>query len=228
MERIHEIGVELEDARAALKNVKDDLAGRPARPLELATMTALTEKIGNLERELAAEREQVERNRDSAAGVRRPDGDEQPTSRQRAGGAGIGARYADLFGAPKASGFKSGEDFFRALHRGATTGQFDPMLAPQASMGISVGSEGGFAVPEPVIAGWLDTGLESEIVRPRAQVFPMTTDMINLPGWSDTDHSAGLVAGFRSYWTAELASLAESSGKLRMVQITLVQDSAVN
>jgi HK97 family phage major capsid protein len=88
-----------------------------------------------------------------------------------------------------------------------------------ASMGEAVGSEGGFAVPDQFVSAWLDTGLESEVVRPRATVYPMTSESISIPAWDDSSHAANTIAGFRSYWQAELSALTESSGKLRAIQV---------
>jgi HK97 family phage major capsid protein len=50
-------------------------------------------------------------------------------------------------------------------------------------MGETVPSGGGFAVPEEFAAWLLDSSLESEIVRPRATVWPMKSDTIKVPGW---------------------------------------------
>ena len=61
-----------------------------------------------------------------------------------------------------------------------STGKFDPRLIQDVAS-ESVPSSGGFSVPEQFAAWLLDSSLESEIVRPRATVWPMTTSHIKSP-----------------------------------------------
>jgi HK97 family phage major capsid protein len=144
---------------------------------------------------------------------------------QHAGRAANGRSFASMFGAPTASAFANGEEFFAALHRLATSGVGDPrLLEVQAAGNEAVGAEGGFSVPRPLAATWLDQGLENEIVRPRATIFPVTEgDGTKIAGWDDGSHSSGSIAGFSSRWAAELSAETLSTGKLRMLELRLLK-----
>jgi HK97 family phage major capsid protein len=218
MTRLKELEVEREDKRDVIKAI---LAGaaqgkRSLTDAERERISSFTTELEALEGTIKAEHDALEWDRTSAPAVDWPDGETPPAVRATGPGPG-GRTYADLFGAPKASPFKSHTDFFAAVHGVAVNGLGNPALVPMAAMGGSVGSEGGFAVPAQLAASWLDVGLESEIVRPRATVYPMTTETIGIPGWDDNSHAAGSIAGFRAHWTAELGALTDSTGSLRKV-----------
>ena len=123
--------------------------------------------------------------------------------------------YADLFGSAqgKTGGFESREEFFRTVHSGLA----DPRL--QAAQFEGIPSSGGFAVPEQFAADLLDESLETEIVRPRADVQPMTSDTRKVAMWDSLDHSAVLYGGFTAQWLAEGGTIAEKTAKLRMITL---------
>jgi len=184
VERLRELEVDLEDKRAAAKAVLA-VAQRESRALtmeERARLSIVTEEIDGLESTIAAEKKQLEW--DGPRPWRGP-------SRQRAGRRGRAAACerarsgrAPLCGPVRLAegvGLQDGEEFFASLHNLSTRGIGDPRLTPMASMTEAVGGEGGFAVPSQVAEEWLDTGLESEVVRPRAQIFPMTSDTLKIP-----------------------------------------------
>jgi len=113
---------------------------------------------------------------------------------------------------PSNGGFRSMEEFFRLIH----SERHDPRLEGRA-MVEGIGSDGGFSVPDE-FAGWLlDKSLESEIVRPRAQVWPMISDTRKIPAWDGSDHSSNLFGGFVGYWLAEAGTATRTYGKLRQV-----------
>ena len=81
-----------------------------------------------------------------------------------------------------------------------------------------VGSAGGFSVPDPLAAQWLDESLQNEIIRPRATVWPMTSSSRTVPGWDGKDQSAGLLyGGFAMEFLAENAEATPQNGKLRSI-----------
>jgi HK97 family phage major capsid protein len=126
-----------------------------------------------------------------------------------------GRRYADLFGQPRTttagSSWKSVDEFFAVLGSGLA----DPRL--MAAMGETVGSSGGFLVPEQFTAELLDASLEDEIVRPRARVIPMTTETMKAPYWDNSDHSSGaLYGGITPRWLGESSALTEDTPKLAL------------
>lgn len=61
---------------------------------------------------------------------------------------------------------------------------------------------GGYLVPPQYAAKLLDTALESEIVRPRATVWPMTSSALQVPGKEITSHATS-ISGVIAYWIAE-------------------------
>ena len=94
------------------------------------------------------------------------------------------------------------------------------MMAYRASMETGLPSGGGFSVPEPLSAKWLDDALPDELIRPRAQIWPMTSGSRKVPGWDWSDMSAGAAfGGFTMAWTSELGTASKQTGKLRTVEL---------
>lgn len=81
-----------------------------------------------------------------------------------------------------------------------------------------VGSDGGLAVPEPVAAKWLDESLPNEIIRPRAQVWPMTSATRQAIGWDTKDLSGGdFFGGFAMEFLGEEGEGTKQKGKLHSI-----------
>jgi HK97 family phage major capsid protein len=90
----------------------------------------------------------------------------------------------------------------------------------RASMVEGVPSSGGFSVPEPLAAQWLDDSLEAEIIRPRAIVWPMEAAQRKVPGWDAADRTGGsLFGGFAMEFLAEEGTGAKQTGKLRLITL---------
>lgn len=97
----------------------------------------------------------------------------------------------------------------------------DEIRAFRASMNEGTPSAGGFSVPEPLAAQWLDESIESEIIRPRATVWPMESASRKVPGWDAADQTGGtLFGGFKMEFIAEEGTGNKQTGKLRMIQLT--------
>ncbi len=112
-------------------------------------------------------------------------------------------------------GFRDGDEFLDVLH----SGRYSEKLV-RASMNESVNSEGGFSVPEEFAAQWLDDSLESEIVRPRAQIWNMNAPTRKVPGWDGNDRSGGKThGGLEMQWLAEKATGTRQSAKMRMIEL---------
>lgn len=151
-----------------------------------------------------------------------PGGDVSVASQHRAG-APRGANYRALFGiaAGKAldkGGWKNFDEYLTTLHTGRADDRL--RLEIQASMGEGIPSGGGFAVPEEFSAWLLDTSLESEIVRPRATVWPMKSETKKVPGWDAKSHTAGLFGGLTGTWLAEGGTATEVFAKMRQILLT--------
>jgi hypothetical protein len=68
-----------------------------------------------------------------------------------------------------------------------------------------------------IFSGWLDSSLESEIVRPRADVRPMASSTASAPGWDDGNHSENLYGGFSGGWAEEGQDIILEETKMRMI-----------
>lgn len=96
----------------------------------------------------------------------------------------------------------------------------DAIRAFRASMLGGTPSTGGFSIPEPLAAKWLDDSLPSEIVRPRATVWPMESASRKVPGWDGADQSGGAYyGGFEMEFLAEEGTGNKQTGKLRSIQL---------
>lgn len=136
-----------------------------------------------------------------------------------------GRLYADMFPgvALDRGGFRDAEEFLASVHLGLS----DPRLVRahivggdiRATSTTTTGSGGGFSVPTEFFREWLDSSLEDEIVRPRADVRPMQSSEAVAPGWDDGNHSASLYGGFTGGWAAEGDDLDLEEPKLRQVKL---------
>lgn len=96
----------------------------------------------------------------------------------------------------------------------------EEIRAFRASMLEGVPATGGFSVPEPLAAQWLDDSIEGEIIRPRAQIWPMESATRKIPGWDAADQSGGtLFGGFKMEFLAEEGEGNKQAGKLRVIQL---------
>jgi len=90
----------------------------------------------------------------------------------------------------------------------------------RAQMIEGISSSGGFAVPDPVSAKWLDDSLPDEIIRPLAQVWPMTSATRKVPGWDGPDQSGGeYYGGFQMEMLSETSTGTKQTGKLRLITL---------
>ncbi len=90
----------------------------------------------------------------------------------------------------------------------------------RASMVSAPPSAGGFSIPEPLAAKWLDDSVEAEIIRPRATVWPMESASRKVPGWDCSDQSATVFGGFAMEWLGEEGEGNKQTGKLRAIELT--------
>lgn len=95
----------------------------------------------------------------------------------------------------------------------------DDVKAFRASMVEGVPSSGGFSVPEPLAAKWLDDSLPNEIIRPRATVWPMESESRKVPGWDGADQSSNFFGGFAMEFLAEEGTGSKQTGKLRLITL---------
>jgi HK97 family phage major capsid protein len=65
----------------------------------------------------------------------------------------------------------------------------------------------------------MDSSLESEIVRPRAVVYPMQTNDRKIPAWDGSDHTDSLFGGFTGTWMGENETQTVQTGTLRLITL---------
>lgn len=131
-------------------------------------------------------------------------------------GRGGKKRYSELFGdalAADTGGFQSWAEFCDVVAHGLA----DSRLKIGSTQLGGQGSSGGFAVPSGFSRMFLDSSLETEVVRPRAKVYPMVTDDLRIPGFDSSDSSSTTFGGFDVGWQAEGATATRSTGKIRAV-----------
>lgn len=131
---------------------------------------------------------------------------------------GKGRTYAQMFPDVRSSmeGWSSSEEFFAAIH----AGQHHPNLVPMAVHTGAVPSEGGYSVPVETVSGMLDASLENEIVRPRADVTPMTSATKRIWGFdASTASGSSLFGGFTGTWASEGGTLTAQTAKTRKIEL---------
>ena len=95
----------------------------------------------------------------------------------------------------------------------------DEIRAFRASMLEGTPSAGGFSVPEPLAAQWLDDSIENEIVRPRATVWAMESASRKVVGWDALNQSSVLFGGFAMEFLDEAGTGNKQTGKLRAIEL---------
>jgi HK97 family phage major capsid protein len=131
-----------------------------------------------------------------------------------------GRDYCSMFRIPRAQlrrdGFKNFNDYLTVF----SSGKYDERLNIRATASESVPSDGGFSTMPEMFAAWiLDASLESEIVRPRATVWPMKSESLKVPGWDSGTHSSSLFGGLTGTWLAELGAATEVFAKMRQINL---------
>ena len=80
-------------------------------------------------------------------------------------------------------------------------------------------SDGGFAVPTQFAAEIFDVALESEIVRPKATIHPMTSNEKKIPATVIGDHSSNVYGGVVAYWKGEGQDLTSAEPSYRSLTL---------
>ncbi len=108
------------------------------------------------------------------------------------------------------------------------------------ALGEASGATGGFFVPIEFKPELLKLVIESQLVRPRASVFPMATDTMWIPRIVDTSHVTGIHGGAGGTWTVEATTISQKDPTAGQIQLIakkfsdyvlvsneLIQDSAI-
>lgn len=135
---------------------------------------------------------------------------------------GTGMSYRSLFYPREAQpslsrgGFENVGEFLQVVN----SERFDPRLAELRFQQGGVGALGGFSVPEEFGAWFLDSSIEDEIIRPRANVHPMQSNVKHVPAWDSLDQTGGaLYGGIQGQWLAELEQMNEQTAQIRSMTL---------
>lgn len=119
--------------------------------------------------------------------------------------------------------FDSNRDFLSSIyHRNGTEdalGKRAKLEAIRNAFGSTVGSDGGFLIPESLRSELLRVALETAVVRPRARVVPMETLTVPFPTIDATSHASNVYGGVTAAWTEESGQLSDSSAKFGRVKL---------
>ncbi len=98
--------------------------------------------------------------------------------------------------------------------------RFDPRLKELRFQQQDIGQMGGFSVPSEYAAWLLDTSLEDEVIRPRAQVHAMESNVRHVPAWDSLDQTGGnLFGGIQGQWLAELEQMDAQTALMRSMTL---------
>ena len=109
-------------------------------------------------------------------------------------------------------GFTGLSDFLKTVAKAP----FDTRLK---ALTEGVPSEGGFAVPTQMANLILEEAIEGSVIRPRARIFPMTTETLKIPRLADTSHVSHLFGGIIAYWIGEGVDKQEVTPEFRQLEL---------
>ena len=192
--------------------------GRQPNEEELKAIDEANGAARRLEQEITSEERKQEEESRNAVPV---DGSPFSYPQQTQTNKGTGPEYRSVFGLPQVldnAGFRSFGEYLQSIESGRMDSRLQK-LDTRNQMNVDTGAEGGFSVPVEY-AGWLlDGSLEEEIMRPRANTFPMQAMQRKVPSWDNLDRSSGVYGGINAEWTPELTQRADQVPALR--EITL-------
>jgi len=128
----------------------------------------------------------------------------------------IGLRYRSLYYGREdvkldGGDFETKEDFLRAI-------AFNSMEV--RTMSGLAGSSGGFTVPELWWSEIYDSTVEESVTLSRARIFPMKSEVLHIPAFESSDHTAGPIGGFNASWLSETGTATEVTPTMRSITLT--------
>ena len=123
----------------------------------------------------------------------------------------------------KTGRFESSREFWTSTRKFFSGDRQDQRIIDlqKAAQAEELDSSGGVLVPEMFQNEVLIVALEGAIVRPRALVFPMKTDILNIPRFVDTDRSSNIFGGVTFTWQGEGAELFAGASQPALGNIKL-------
>jgi HK97 family phage major capsid protein len=232
MERLKELQVEREDRR---KEAKDILAAvrkdkRHPSDEERGKLEALTAELEQIEATIKFEEKALEWDRNEAAPVNVPAGEEKPGKHPRASAQRLGGSKNPWGDCSTDKGLWAafGQSLI-AVAQAARGGPVDPRLymVPQAAasgLNTSVGSEGGFLVRTDFSAALLDRAMEESVLAQRCTTIDIGegSDGIELPYIDETSRANGSRwGGVQVFRRAEADTVTATKPKFGLLEIRL-------
>lgn len=126
-----------------------------------------------------------------------------------------GPSYRSLFPGEAVSfdGFKDAHEYLQAVR----SNRSDDRLQTRAQS-TTIPTEGGFAVPTAMSELLFDGALESEVIRPGADVFPMTSKELKVPLFDGEDRQSSIF-GFSPSWVVEGGAGSVETAQLRQLAL---------
>jgi len=146
-----------------------------------------------------------------------------PSARSRSVPRPIGertGRFSDTFAGRELADHYAGRfESFGEFALAVANGGHDSRLIQNATMTTGEGATAGFLVPVQFLGNILDASLSQEVIRPRANVIPMTSKSSVAPAFDFSDGTSGKRAGLQLLWGSEAGLLPEQRGIVREVQL---------
>jgi HK97 family phage major capsid protein len=83
----------------------------------------------------------------------------------------------------------------------------------------TMGTDGGFSVPEYWAAEIWDSALEGSVFMDGVSMYPMKSNILYIPAWKSEDHTAGPVGGVQGEWLGELKTGTRVTPKMKFVKL---------
>lgn len=121
--------------------------------------------------------------------------------------------------------FSSAGEFLQATHydlrkfpnKAELEAKLQKLQDIKDSYSSQVPADGGFLIPEVMRSALMSVALESSVVRPRAQVIPMSNLRVPIPAIDSTSNVSSVFGGVVCYWTEEGAALTESQAAFQRI-----------
>lgn len=129
----------------------------------------------------------------------------------------------------KTGGFKCAGEFFAAVRKACDGERVDNRLDVLHKAALTEGTDsgGGFLVPEQWAKPIYTASMESSIVRPRAQILPMTSDTGHVLVAQDSNRGTNIFGGVVLTWVAEGADHVANAAAPTIARVGLTAHEAV-
>jgi len=108
--------------------------------------------------------------------------------------------------------YENAETFYRSVANDIREARY---------MNIGSGAEGGFSVPESLVADYWDGAFSAGRVQPLCRQYTAETDTMTIIGWDSADHSLGPIGGVSCSFVAEGAEASFVTPKLRTISLVM-------